>query len=317
MATLAKKAPAKAAGFDFGNLSAYSSGGGLPEGDYAIVEVSVKMYSFTKQDGSKAGEERLGAMFTFRPLAGGEDVEQFYSMGSKAHLSWEPNESGKGINPVVGGPGTAPNASTNWAAFVKSLFDSGLPVGVLSDDLGVLEGAWVHMQNVAEPEGRKGFRAASGEAAGQVEDKPRTIAVVSEIKEDGRPWEDSGGVPEVGTAAEAPTTVAKSKVAVKTALKVATKVAPAPVEAAEEEDEADIEVAAINGIAEVLGNNPNGCAKLILKTSTFKAVTQAFGDDGPAMAQKVINKYFKDDATLNTILEGLSFKVAGPLIKKA
>lgn len=305
MAPIKGKAPA-AAGFDFGNLDAYSSGGGMLEGDYAIASIMLCMFAGTKKDGSSAGPERLGAKITFRPLTGGDDQENFYSLGSKAHESWQPREDGKGLVAVTGGPGTAPNASTNWAMFVKSLFDSGLPQGVLQDDLSVLEGTHVHIQNVPEPAERKGFKALTGEAG--MEDKPRTVAIVSEIKDDGKPWEGTGGVPEVEAAA--PKTAAKpvvGKAPVKAPVKAAAKAAPAP----EPEADGDLESHAINGISAVLTGHEQGMPTLQLRTGTFKAVKDAV--DQPT-ANTVVNTFFKNNDTLNGILGTLGYVVKGAQI---
>lgn len=302
MATPARKAapvPAAPAGFNFGDLSAYSAGGGVPEGDYAWKSLDVVMHQHEKQSGEKVGKAFLAVAITMAPLAGGEDRIQYYGLGSNAHQSWAPNaETGKGIVPIPGGPGTPPNASTNWAMLVKSLFDSGLPNGTLGDDLSVLEGTWVHMINIPEPEERKGFRAKTGEAA--VEEKARTIPVVSEIKDDGKPWEGSGGVPKV----EAPAPV-----------KAATgpaKAAPPKTKAVPTVQNDGIEAAAISAVSAVLEKSPNGILKLQLRTATFKAVTEAEGAD---MTQSVMSAYFGSDDSLNGLLGQLGYGISGPHVK--
>src|SRR5580700_4453687 len=149
MVASARQAPASKT-FNLGDIGAYSSGGVLPEGDYCWKDCSVQMFQGTKQDGSPAGAARLGVIITLVGLHnGGEEHTQFYSFGSKAHESWAPNpNTGKGIVDVPGGPGTPPNASTNWAVLLKSLYDSGLPQGIFSDDFSVLDGLWCHMANV-------------------------------------------------------------------------------------------------------------------------------------------------------------------------
>src|ERR1700674_3567054 len=182
--------------FNFGDESSYSAGGGIPEGDYCWTDLTCKMYQFNKADGTPAGPERVGIIITMVPITfsdkgvpsvSGEETTQSYSLGSKAHESWAPNpETGKGIVPIPGGPGTAPNNATNWHVLLKSLWDSGMPKGILKDDLSVVEGLWVHMANVPEPEERKGYKSKTGEAA--IADQPRTIPVVSEIKDGGMPW---------------------------------------------------------------------------------------------------------------------------------
>ncbi|MBU6231692.1 hypothetical protein KGP36_03405 [Patescibacteria group bacterium] len=299
---MAVKKQAAGSGFNLGDLSGYSSGGVLPEGDYVWKDLTVQMFQGTKTDGSPAGPARLGVMITMAPLGGGEDINQFYSFGSKAHESWAPNpDTGKGIVPVPGGPGTPPNASTNWAVLVKSLQDSGLPNGVLSDDLSVLEGMWVHMANVPEPEGRKAFISKTGESA--VEDKPRTIAVVSEIKDDGKPWEGTGGIPEAAPAPKVKPNGSAKPAATATLAQRAT--APATPASAGTDD--GVEEAALAGISTVLEKSPT-CLKLQLRTGTFKAVKEAVSQE---MAQKVINTYFSSDAQLSALLEQLGSTLKG------
>lgn len=288
----------------FGALSNYSGGFTLPEGDYAL-EFDVQMFAGTKQDGSKAGPERLGVMVTAHPLAGGEPTQQFYSMGGKAHLSFAPNpETGKGLVLVPGGAGGSLNNQTNWVLLLKSLYDCGLPEGVFSDDFSTLDGIHVHTAVVPEPESRKGFGAKTGEAE-QEERKPGLVAVVTEIKEDGKPWEGSGGIP----GAEAPAPVkAGPKAVAKVAPKVAPKAAPAPVEE-EVSDEDAVHVAAISGMTSVLEKNPTGCTKIKLRTDTFKAVEED-------QRQAVIETYFnKGDDVLNQILGELGYNIVGAMVK--
>jgi hypothetical protein len=309
--------------FNFGDLAAYSTGGGLPEGNYAIADTLVCMHAYKKNDGTQVGEERLGVMITFRPMEGGEDQQQFYSFGSKAHLSWQPDETGKKIEAVLGGPGTAPNNATNWSAFVQSLFASGMPQGILSDDMSVIDGTWVHMMNQPEPEGRKSYKqSATGEAAmaGAIEDKPRTVAVVTEILDGGEPWNGGGGLefPAAATKANGKAVASpKAKVAAvapKAALKAAPKAAPAPPPAEAEETQNDLEAAAKAGLSAVLSANEQGCPKLILKTSTFREVKAAYDE---ATASAVINTYFADDKALGALLEEVGFKLEKGAVKPA
>jgi hypothetical protein len=309
---MATPAKAKTGAVSFGDLGMYVAGGGLPEGDYIIKDASVVMYQApANQTTGKTSPARLGVMLTLIPYhSNGKDVEyseektQFYSMGTKAHESFAPNpETGKGVIAVPGGPASNFNNSTNWAIFLKSLRDSGMPEGTFTDDSSVLEGVWVHMANVPEPAERAGFQAKTGEAA--EERKAGTIAVVTEIKDDGKPWEGSGGVPEVEAAPAKPAVKVAGKPAIagKPAVKPAAKVAPA---AASGDDET--QSAAESAVASILEKNPKGCAKLILRTGTFKAVNEAHGPD---MAQAVINGYFSDDASLNTLLGGMGFTLKG------
>jgi len=300
-------------GFNFGDLGAYSSGSGIPEGDYVWTDLTIEMFQPTKLDGTKVGPAKLACKITMLPLGGGEAREQHYSLGTNAHQSWQPNpETGKSIVAVPGGPGTPPNASTNWAVLIKSLFDSGLPQGILNDDLSVLEGIHVHMANVPEPEDRKGFASKTGEA-GETQG-PKTVAVVTEIKDDGKPWEGTGGVPEAA-AAPAPTQRGTGKTAAPVAATrpAALRTVPAPAPAAPADD---VETTAISGISSVLEDpkHSKGVGKLILRTSTFKSVSTSHGQE---MAQKVINEYFNSDDNLNGILNLLGYKISGAQVVPA
>lgn len=317
-------------GVSFGDLGMYAAGGGLPEGDYAL-EFTVQMYQAQDKTGASRGPARLGVMITASSLTdpAAEPRMQFYSMGSQADKSFAPNpETGKGVVLVPGGPASTFNNSTNWAIFLKSLYDCGLPVGIFTNDLTALDGIWAHLTNIPEPEERKGFQSKTGEAA--EERRPGTIAVVSEIKEDGKPWEGTGGVPQ----AEAPTPAPAARVLPRKALApkaapVAAKTAapaaparpapragarPAAPTAPTEMSEEDVATAAANGIAAVLekAENANGCTKLLLRTGTFKAVSAADGED---MANVVLETFFGSDANLNLVLEPMGYISAAGQIK--
>jgi hypothetical protein len=310
---------------NFGDLSMYVAGGGLPEGDYIIKDASVLMYQApANQTTGKQAPARLGVMLTLIPFHDtdkgreyDEEKTQFYSLGTKAHESFAPNpETGKGVVAVPGGPATTFNNSTNWAIFLKSLRDSGMPEGTFTNDSSVLEGIHAHFANIPEPTERAGFQAKTGEAA--EERKAGTIAVVTEIKDDGKPWEGSGGIPDAEAPAPAkasPKANPKGKVAPVAAKpatpspKVATVTTASPTEADE-----DVLAAASSAVAAVLEKNPKGCAKLILRTGTFKAVNEAAGAE---VAQVVINTYFSDDASLNGLLGEMGFALKGTQVVPA
>lgn len=313
---LARKvaAAAASAGVNFGSLDMYVAGGGLPEGDYVWTELTVKMHQATdRTTGANKGAPRLGVMITMLPLHDPKDEnmrEQFYSLGSSADKSFAPNaETGKGIVPVPGGPATTLPNSTNWAILLKSLYDCGLPEGIFLNDVSVLEGTHVHMVNIPEPEERKGFvnKAATGEAPME-ERRNSTVAVVGEIKDDGKPWEGTGGLPE---AAPAPKVVAKP--AVKAGVKVMPKpaAAPAPAPAG---DEDEVKTAALNAMSAVIEKSPNSVSRLLLKTGTFKGVQSTYGDD---MAQAVMDTFFSADDVLNALLGEFGYSIQGAVIKPA
>lgn len=298
---LPKKGAAPASTVQFGSLDNYSQGGGVPEDDYCLSDFSFKVHAHTKQDGTSAGPARLGVMITLVSLSGdGEPREQFYSLGSKADQSFAPDsETGKKLVAVPGGPGGSLNNSTNWAVFLKSLYDSGLPQGILSDDLSVLDGVHVHIANIPEPEGRKSFQAQTGEAAG--ERKNNTIAVVTEIKDDGKPWEGTGGVPEAKPAAKANGKPAGAVVAKPVTSKVPVKAALVEVS-----DEQDMMAVAQSAVASVIAKqNGKPLLKLILRTSTFKVLNESH----PDMTQEVMDTFFTSDENTNALLGELGYKL--------
>ena len=212
--------------------------------------------------------------------------------------------------------------STNWNIFRKSLYDSGMPAGIFTNDASVLDGLWAHLSNVPEPEERKGFGAGKSQTGEvQAAEEPRknqTTVIVSEILEGGAPWEGGGGFPEAAPAAPVAPPKAGPKGIVKPPAARPPMVRPAapapPVTAAAEVGDDDMQNAAVNGVASVLEANPKGLPKLKLKTDTFKAVLAAAGQE---MAQAVINTYFDSDANLGVLVGGLGFKVSGVQVTPA
>jgi hypothetical protein len=292
---------------DIGNLEMYSSGQFIPDGDYILSSLDVQMYA-GKTPSARAS--RLGVMVTFLPLdSPTEDhkLTQFYSMGSKADQSFAPNpETGKSIITIPGAPATNLNDKTNWYLFYKSLRDSGLPAGVLVNDVSVVEGAWVHITNIEEPADRGSF--ASGTA--EVQQAPRTpgkVPIVTEIKEGGAPWEGGGGTPAVKTTAKPITTRAVPK-------PNGAPAPPAPAPASAIDD--DLRVAAINGISDVLTKKPNGCPRLALRTDTFKAVKSKLGEE---VATSVVNNFFEagHEDDLSSVLGEIGYTVINGQVKPA
>lgn len=313
---LAKKPAAVATasvGVNFLDIDNYTSGGGIPEGNYAL-EFMVQMYQAKKQDGSVAGPERLGVMVTAHALDDktADPRTQFYSMGSKSHLSFAPNpETGKGLVPLPGGAGGTLNNQTNWFFFLKSMFDCDPDLkGIISNDVSLLDGIHVHLHQVPEPEERKSMRsnskvteAAEGQYQQQDPNRINKIAVVSEII--ARPWLGEGGIPD-GT--EAATTAAKptaKPAVVKPAVKPAAAVVPAA-------DGDDLAIIANDAMTTVLESNANGCTNLAMRSGVLKAVTVAHGKE---TADAVLNTYFASVDDLNTILNPLGYTSDGKSIK--
>lgn len=313
-ATQNARAQAASDGVGFGDIGMYAAGGFLPEGNYAM-EHNVVMFAGQKATGAPTGPARLGVMLTAHSLTdpAAEPRNQFLSMGTNAHLSFAPNpDTGKGIVPIPNAQGSVLNNSTNWFIYLKSMYDCGLPQGIFTGDISVLDGVWVHVQNIPEPEERKGYGAKTAEAA--EERQARTIPIVTEIKDDGKPWEGTGGILAAGAAPikangglKAPTparVAAGAKVIAKAPVK------PQVTEITEE----DLAVIAGNGVTSVLEKNATGCTHLLLRTGTFKAVQASDGDD---MAQLVLDTYFVSPDAINPILGQLGYVTDGKNVKAA
>lgn len=302
---MAKTAVTKPAGPNFLDPDFYSGGFSLAPGLYAM-EHNIVLHAYTDKDGNTKGDPRLGIMLDAYPInekgeSTGAKAQQFLSMGTSAHKSYVPNESGKGLEAVAGGPGSVSNKA-NWFFYMESMLNCGAPRG--GADISVLDGIWVRIDSIPEPEERKGF-GSTGEV--QQEKKGTSkIPVVTEILDGGKPWEGTGGIPDVDAPA-APAVKAGPKGVVKPA---AAKPAPA---AAAELDESVL-TAATNGIAAVLTKpqNAKGMVKLMLKTGTFKAVKEAESDE---VAQAVIEHFFgADETALASLLSELDFKIEGTRI---
>jgi hypothetical protein len=228
------------------------------------------------------------------------------SMGSKAHLSFAPDpDTGKGFVSIPGAAATTLASKSNWDLFRQSLYNSGLPEGIFEGDMSVLDGMHVHIQRIPEPEERKTFRASTGEAAmsGNANQAPKTIPVVSEIHEDGKPWEGTGGVPE-----DEPKP-AKGKATAKAAAKpaVGKKPAPAPEPEAEAEESEDAGVILTNALAAELEKKPNGLPKLALRTSVFSAVKKANGND----VAQAVSAIMDDAKAFAATLGELGYQIKG------
>jgi hypothetical protein len=313
---LGKARPAASAAVGFGQRDFYAAGGAIvPEGDYALV-FNVVNYTFKKNDGTVVGDPTLGVLVDCHPLDGGEMKQQFYGMGRKAGASYQPDpNTGKGLVAVPGGPGGALNDSTNWAIMLDSLYNSGLPEGIFDNDISVLDGVHVHLKHIAEPESRKGFKgSATGEAAmmQQGEDRgPKMIAVVSEIKEGGMPWEGGGGVPAEGAK---PKGKVAGKIAPKVAVPAAKTVArPAAKAAPAQTDDDAILQAAAEAIGAVLEKAPGGVSILKLRMDALKALKAEDADVAEAVQEGV----FGDEGVLGSVLGDLGYEVNGKQVVPA
>jgi hypothetical protein len=322
---------------NFGEDTFYTAGGGgIPEGLYCVYHDAV-VHQYEKQDGTKVGPEFLAVRVAAYDL-NAPDAEPkmgYYSMGTKAILSYMPNadDDGKSLLAVPGGPATSMNDSSNWNLYRKSFLDSGMPAGTFTNDLRALDGTWVHLAHIPEPESRKTMGAATGEA-GPEERRNRTIAVVSEILDGGKPWEGTGGLPTTpvtppvvapatvtrmaprppapGPGRVAPPVVAPHVAPRPPALARTVAPPPAPVESAPEDDE--VLVAAQNAAAAVIEKSPTGLATLVLKTGIFKEASKT---NGGGVAQRILNTYFADEAATNSLLGTLGYAIKGARVEPA
>lgn len=301
---MAPKKPSSGVDFLALHSAVYSGRFVLPEGQYALFfETTLQQ----PKEGSAFTKERLGVKVLAYPLdkPGAEPMEQFYSMGSKAHLSFLPSDDAKGLQPVVGGPGTITNKS-NWFVFFRELYNAGLPEDLATNDLSILDGIWVQTGQIPEPEERSSFQSDTAEVQTQTNRTPGKIAVVTEILDGGKPWEGGGGMPEAKGKKAAPAT--KAKVAPKAAVVEDEEEAE---ETTEEGDDA-VRDAAINAVAEILGESPKGVPKLILKTKAARVIQEK---NDKATSEAAIKKFFANDAALADFLGQLDYVISGTQVK--
>lgn len=299
---------------NFGDPGMYVAGGGIPEGNYAL-EFLIQNYQAQKADGTSSGPERLGVMITAHSLTDAEKrgdgaYKQFYSMGRNAHLSYQPDpDTGKSLVSVAGGPATTLPNSTNWAVFLKEMFNSGLPAGIFTNDISVLDGMHAHLHPIPEPEERKSFQSATSEGS----DEPRknnTICVVGEILEDGKPWEGTGGIPDTNTKAA---TKPNGKVATVKAAPKVTAAKPKPA-AEEEADPDDMEAVAKVSASKWFSEKPNGGPKLLFKTGVLKLVGEKYGEE---VKDAIKDGLFDSDDNINAVISGLGYNCANGQVKPA
>lgn len=277
-----------------GKLSTYSGSFGIPEGDYTL-SFEFKLYKPEKSQ----YDSTLGCLVTFEK-DGSDPREHFYSFGrnAKEYFTVDPKSKGKRIIAVAGKEGGSLNDNTSHAVLLKSMYNSGLPDDVYDDDVSVLDGVVVHIQSEDEPDSWKGLKAQS---TGDEEAKPRTpkkIPVVTEFIS--APWIEE---------------VKGKKADPKPAGKPAAKGKPEP-EPEEEEsgDEAEVAELAMNLVADVLGENPDGMAKLKMRVALLPKAKKQHGDE---KAQEIVAFLFSDEDNLTAALDQLGYKLkAGNIVAK-
>ena len=307
---MATPKPALAAGapVNFGESNMYAGGFNIAEGNYYVKSLNVVMHNGFKPSPGKG--PWLGVMAEYIPLNDFKEenlVKAFYSMGGKADQSFAPNpETGKGLVVIPGAQGATLQENTNWDVFRKSWLHSGLPAGIFTNDLSVLEGAWVHLTNQDPPEERKNYqKSATAEVTQEEPRKDNKITVIAEILEGGAPWEGGGGVPKGKV-----TPIAK-------AAPLAPKPAAPQVAQASEVDADGVRAAAADCVTDVLTANPNGMPRLKLGTDTFKVVSKKYNEQ---MAAEVAEAYFKGPnaaTNLGNLVGELGYQIAGASVKPA
>jgi len=325
-------AAAQMIGVNFGDPSMYSGASFIPDGDYCMTFDAVLHTAVDKNTGVARGKARLGVMVNFYPLSNLTEegkLQQFYSMGSKAHESFAPNpETGKGFVPVPGAKGGSFNDKTNWMMLLNSLWQSGMPVEVLSNDFTTIDGVWAHVTNVDEPAERATYKSNTAEIQ-QEERKPGKVAVVSLILEGGAPWEGGGGfeAPAATPPVQAPPVrpgprpvpavapVAATRPAGPRPVVAAPRTAPAPAPPpASAQTEQDLRTEAITSISDVLTKKPNGLPRLLLRNETVKY----FDVNGKStVGAAVIAAYFEPSGAdaLQSLLGEMGYFVDGAQVK--
>lgn len=273
----------------FLRLEDYSQGGGLPDGDYLWSNLQFVMFQPTKKDGTVVGPSRLSVEITMEPPAGATTLEekriQNYSMGTNAHLTYQPDPAsgGKSLALVPGGPSAPLYENTNWHYLLKSIHDTTtLPEDMNGNDLSIFEGVVAHMVSIPEPEERKQFRSNISEVDPNVGKRANKIAVVAEIKS--APWMEA-----------APARVVAPKAAPNVTPKAAAPVANGTT--------GDVDI--LSKIATVLEANPNGLSKAALRIAVFKDVR------GLPNGQAIMDQYFGTDSILNSHLNPWGYKLEG------
>ncbi len=286
----------------------YSKGGGLPDGDYLWSSLDIVMFQPQKKDGTLVGPAKLAVRIQMDPPNGyqpGEEPRQpiHYSMGTNAHLTYQPDpETGKSLVLVPGGPAAPLYESTNWYILFKSLLDCGMPENV-GEDVSVLEGIIVHVVSVPEPDERKGFRQSTSEM--QPEQKDRKIPVVMEIKS--APWMEEAPPAPVRTAPKPIGRVAPAPAPVAKATPKVNGKPPAPPTT----DDGGNRVALLNAVAEFLETSPNGAKRAVLRLACVKLLA-----DNPSKAE-ILNQYFSDDEALGGVLGEIGYKMEGDSVSLA
>lgn len=339
----APSAPVADSRVGFGGDDFYSGGGGIPEGNW-ILYFDTVIHQYTNQSGAPSGPPFLAVRAAAYPLEApdSEPTLGYYSMGTKAGLSFAPNadDEGKSLLAIPGGPASGMSDQSNWNIFRRSMLDCGLPKGVFTNDLRAIDGVWVHIVHVPEPESRKDMPANTGDTQEQVR-TPRKISVVGEIFDEGKPWEGTGGMPEAAPAAPTPPAKVTRMPArpgapaasparvgppvAPTAKGPATRApgraparpaaaAPPPPNGEATSEDGGLLNAAQLAATSVIETMPNGIPKLVLKSGVFKEAGKVHGNE---VATQILDTYWASDEALEGLLSTLGYTLNGPRVEPA
>lgn len=291
----------------FGDSTLYTAGAMIPDGKYALEFDNV-----IDRGKEGKGAEKLAVKVKFYPLPyseGAKVLEHTYGMGKAAHLSMRPHpDNPKQLVKVPDGPNPNFNDNTKWAIFKNSLHQAGMEEGILTDTFEAIDGVHVVIANQPAPKewAEIGKNAdLAGEGGPQTNgNRPTMIPVVSMIEDDGKPWENGGGIP----TGEAAPKVAKPNGKLPAKPVVAKSKAKVAVE-----DIAEIAELAISAHMAVKANE-DGCSKTALKAGAFAWIGKNHDED---TANKFMEEVAEDNDVLSGILGKLGYEIKGIKISPA
>jgi hypothetical protein len=141
---------------------AIAGGGGLNDADVTITQARFRLWDYN----GAIQVPVLGLSIDFETEDGGK-ANQVYSAGDTKHFV--PSDDGRQAIPV--GKLEGLNENTNCMAFLASLVNSGFPEDKLGDDISVIEGTKVHIDQVPQPK-RPGVSGG---------DKNKTLGIVTKL----------------------------------------------------------------------------------------------------------------------------------------
>ena len=147
----------------------FVDGGGLIDD----VDATINKARFDLYDYNGTVDPPVPALKLDLETEDGEEVEQYYSMGSAA--DWAPSKDGSQLEAI--GKATAIRTTTNGGLLLKALLDAGFPADDLGDDITSLDGMVAHFVQIPQP-ARTGLKQRKRADGREFE---KTILIVSEI----------------------------------------------------------------------------------------------------------------------------------------